>query len=279
MEIPRVFASSEHAAEARLNFLLKKDVLYLRRKGSGALAALGFAPRDSFVMEVVAWILTVCVRTRESAVVAVFIGTQVEPPQASTINASTEARVHSRDLYEQLTTHHDTRFLAVLIFMSFFFSVSARTGEECHKVADYPDVGQRAVESDEIQKMVVWDYAVSAIALAVKVRPAVCFLDHDINLRVHQIHRDNLPPLRPIYARHFLAMAPHEMSFDDLEVTHPCRSPIIPLISRSFLSAICLSVSRMISECQPHRRSWTNFTSRFQLCDNCFTFHTHGKMC
>ncbi|KAI9450384.1 hypothetical protein BJY52DRAFT_179431 [Lactarius psammicola] len=49
--------------------------------------------------------------------------------------------------------------------------------------------------------MVVWDYAVAAIALAVK------------------IHRDNLPPLRPIYARHFLVMAPHEMSFDDLEIS------------------------------------------------------------
>ncbi|KAH8993707.1 hypothetical protein EDB92DRAFT_1777869, partial [Lactarius akahatsu] len=48
---------------------------------------------------------------------------------------------------------------------------------------------------------VIWDYAVAAIALAVK------------------IHRDNLPPLKPIYARHFLAMAPHEMTFDDLEIS------------------------------------------------------------
>ncbi|KAI0251699.1 hypothetical protein BJV78DRAFT_1125880 [Lactifluus subvellereus] len=48
--------------------------------------------------------------------------------------------------------------------------------------------------------MVVWDYAVAAIALAVK------------------IHRDFLPPLKPIYARHFLALAPHDMCFDDLEL-------------------------------------------------------------
>ncbi|KAI0300027.1 hypothetical protein B0F90DRAFT_1572247, partial [Multifurca ochricompacta] len=47
---------------------------------------------------------------------------------------------------------------------------------------------------------VVWDYAIAAIALAVK------------------IHRDYLPPLKPIYARHFLALAPHEMYFDDLEL-------------------------------------------------------------
>ena len=59
IEIPHVFASSEDAAEARLKSLLKKDVLYLRRKCSGALAALDFAPRDSFVFEVIAWILMV----------------------------------------------------------------------------------------------------------------------------------------------------------------------------------------------------------------------------
>lgn len=39
--------------------LLKKDVFHLRRKSSGALAALDFAPRDSFILEVITWILTV----------------------------------------------------------------------------------------------------------------------------------------------------------------------------------------------------------------------------
>jgi hypothetical protein len=96
------------------------------------------------------------------------IETQVEPPQGSTITVSKEERVHSRDLREQLTTHHDTRFFAALIFISFFFSVSARTVKESPEVADYPDVYQQE-ESDESQKMVVWDYAVAAIALAVKV--------------------------------------------------------------------------------------------------------------
>lgn len=93
---------------------------------------------------------------------------QVEPPQGSTITVSTEESVHSRDLREQLTTHHDTRFFAALIFISFFFPVSARPGEERPKVADYADVDQLE-ESDEAQKMVVWDYAVAAITLAVKV--------------------------------------------------------------------------------------------------------------
>ncbi|KAI9439117.1 hypothetical protein H4582DRAFT_2142468 [Lactarius indigo] len=178
--IPRVSASSEDAAEARLKFLLRKDVLYLQRKCSGVLVALSFAPRDSFIMEVIAWILT------------------VEPSQGSTMTVSAEERVHSRDLHDQLTTYQDTRFLAALIFISFFFPASAIPGEENPEVADHPDVNQRE-EFDDSRKMIVWDYAVAAIALA--------------------FHRDNLPPLKPIYARHFLVMAPHEMSFDDLEIS------------------------------------------------------------
>ncbi len=63
-ETPRVFAGSDEAAEARLKLLLEKDVLYLRRKGSGTLAALDFSPRDNFIMGVIAWILTVCTYVR-----------------------------------------------------------------------------------------------------------------------------------------------------------------------------------------------------------------------
>ncbi|KAH9956011.1 hypothetical protein BC827DRAFT_1140235 [Russula dissimulans] len=48
--------------------------------------------------------------------------------------------------------------------------------------------------------MVIWDYAVAAIALAVK------------------MHRDVYPPLKPIFACHFLTMTHHEMSPEDLEL-------------------------------------------------------------
>jgi hypothetical protein len=96
------------------------------------------------------------------------IETQVEPPQGSAITASGEQRVYSRDLHEQLTTHHDTRFLAALIFLSFFFSVSERPGEESIKVVYPPDMVQQE-EYDDSRKLVVWDYAVAAITLAVKV--------------------------------------------------------------------------------------------------------------
>ena len=110
-------------------------------------------------------------RTHESIVGAVslcFIETQVEPPQGSAIATSAEQRAYSQDLHEQLTTHHDTRFLAALIFISFFFSVSPRLGEEGLKVANPPDLDQCEVPDDS-RKMIVWDYAVAGIALAVKV--------------------------------------------------------------------------------------------------------------
>ena len=61
--IPRMYASSEVAAEARLRFLLEKEVRYRQKEGPGALLALNLAPRHSFVMDVMKWILTVCTCT------------------------------------------------------------------------------------------------------------------------------------------------------------------------------------------------------------------------
>ncbi|KAI0357823.1 hypothetical protein OH77DRAFT_1362256, partial [Trametes cingulata] len=46
---------------------------------------------------------------------------------------------------------------------------------------------------------VVWDIAVACLAISVK------------------FHRDVLPPLDVIYAHEFLDVAPHELTFDDLE--------------------------------------------------------------
>ena len=33
-----------------------------------------------------------------------------------------------------------------------------------------------------------------------------------------QINRDTLPPLLPVYTRHYLVLAPHDMCYEDLEV-------------------------------------------------------------
>lgn len=71
--------------------------------------------------------------------------------------------MHSHDLHEQLTVHHDSRFLAALIFSLFFF-VQARESKLSREV-DQPDM-RKALKGD---KNIIWDYAVAAIALAVKV--------------------------------------------------------------------------------------------------------------
>jgi len=75
-------------------------------------------------------------------------------------------RAHSYDLHEQLTVYHDSRFLAALIFSSFF--VPARRDSETLVELDQSDARHfQELEKDE--DVVIWDYAVAAIALAVKV--------------------------------------------------------------------------------------------------------------
>ena len=90
---------------------------------------------------------------------------QVEPPSPSTPSWAKQ-KFHSRDLHEQLTVHHDSRFLAALIFTSFFFT--GLTGGEFLGEGCNPAVKHGKGLKDP-EKMVVWDYAVAAIALAVKV--------------------------------------------------------------------------------------------------------------
>ncbi len=84
-------------------------------------------------------------------------------PTASSIRE----RAHSYDLHEQLTVHHDSRFLAAFIFSSFFF-VPTRGDLKAPLVLDQSDT-RHFQEPEEYEDMVVWDYAVAAIALAVKV--------------------------------------------------------------------------------------------------------------
>ncbi|KAK0439500.1 uncharacterized protein EV420DRAFT_1170711 [Desarmillaria tabescens] len=89
------------------------------------------------------------------------------------------------DLHDQLTTvstSRETRFHAAYLFLLFFFRSSGTEGKEWDGFED-----------------MVWDMAVGAIAVSVK------------------YHRDFLPPLLPVYASSFQALAPHEMGFEELE--------------------------------------------------------------
>jgi hypothetical protein len=67
-------------------------------------------------------------------------------------------------LHEQLTVNHDSRFLAVYIFSLFLF-IPARGDSKTPLEQDQSDTK----ELKEGKDTVIWDYAVAAIALAVKV--------------------------------------------------------------------------------------------------------------
>jgi hypothetical protein len=82
----------------------------------------------------------------------------------------------------------------------------------------------RQEQLGEGMKRLIWDLAVASIALSVKVC-SICVAPvlEFIITRSFQVHRDTLPPLSPVYARHYLALAPHNMSREDLEVARCTR--------------------------------------------------------
>ncbi|TFY79720.1 hypothetical protein EWM64_g4290 [Hericium alpestre] len=116
--------------------------------------------------------------------------------------------IYSKDLYQQLLQHPDTRFLAAYIFGRYFLACKggdsgctipdSSASPSAHNVKPVTDARRRA-DLEDGERRLVWDFALAAVALSVKVQ------------------RDFLPPLCPIYIRDFLVLAPHEMSHDDLE--------------------------------------------------------------
>lgn len=81
----------------------------------------------------------------------------------SPIALSIRGRAHSYDLHEQLTIHYDTRFLAALIFS--LFSFAPARGDSKNSLKSEMRHFRELEEDDKV----IWDYAVAAIALAVKV--------------------------------------------------------------------------------------------------------------
>ncbi|KAI0044865.1 hypothetical protein FA95DRAFT_1561773 [Auriscalpium vulgare] len=100
--------------------------------------------------------------------------------------SSKKTPVYSGDLYRVLMRHPDTRFLAAYFFGRFLLLVAKH---------DTPDAGldpTAQAELDEGRRIIVWDFAVAAIALSVKLQ---C---------------DTLPPFRPVFARDFMVLIPHD---------------------------------------------------------------------
>lgn len=94
------------------------------------------------------------------------------------------------------------------------------------------------------------------------------------------MHRDSHAPLRPIFGNHFLALACHEMSFEDLEVCKLGREfTHRSLTSFSGPSAIYFNTSRITSACQLLKCSLTNCPSRFLRYSIRLNLTMSGKMC
>ena len=160
--------------------------------------------------------------------------------------------------YDQLATSPETRFQAVVLFLACLKQtvkesnwgefvderirkrlVADEAKEDVTGVGDQagPATGRQISAPDEEYnyeadlaeyeaeelvdglRLIVWDTAVGALALSVKVgvnEPACGFWCANSRL---QFHRDNLPPLLPIYADEFTAVAPHEMDYQTFEVS------------------------------------------------------------
>ena len=126
-----------------------------------------------------------------------------------TVGSSTEM-VHN--LLNQLQTSQETRFHACWMFLRYFYLVmSPGTFKSTERVSPWPNDLNSDLPSKlerEGRELVTLDISVACLSLSVK------------------YHRDFLDPLLPVYAQEFLALSPHGMSYDDLEVTCSLIYPV-----------------------------------------------------
>ena len=134
---------------------------------------------EEFRSEVIRWIFRVSPSSQRIG--RRLIVTQITPSKKHSVS----------QLRNQLRKSPETRFHAVLLFTRYF----RRTGE-CMPIAGKNETP--LIKRGRLR--IVWDVAISCLALSVK------------------FHRDFLNPLTPIYSRDFLVIAPHPMSHDDFEV-------------------------------------------------------------
>lgn len=114
------------------------------------------------------------------------------------------------NLYEQLQTSCETRFHACWMFLRYFdltMAPDTYLGLRSSSCSPSRSVSLNSQTSTctehEGRELLVWDIAVACLSLSVK------------------LHRDFLDPLLPVYSHEYLALSPHRISYDDLEV---CRS-------------------------------------------------------
>ena len=94
------------------------------------------------------------------------------------------------------------------------------------------------------------------------------------------MHRDGHAPLKPIFGNHFLALACHEMSFEDLEVRKLGRGfTHRSLTSFSGPSAVYFYIFRITSACRLPKCSLTSYLSRSLRYGMRWNLSMSGKMC
>ena len=116
---------------------------------------------------------------------------------SATIGGSPQA-VHN--LLDQLQTSHETRFHACWMFLRYFYLSSESFRFPKH--VSLFDTNYSTELEREGRELFTLDVSVACLSLSVK------------------FHRDFLDPLLPVYAHEYLALSPHRMSYDDLEVVY-----------------------------------------------------------
>ncbi|KAI9056299.1 hypothetical protein FKP32DRAFT_1585806 [Trametes sanguinea] len=100
------------------------------------------------------------------------------------------------DLYDVLSAIPEVRFHAGHLFLRYFWLVGSSSP---HQASDLEDKEETTDDAKTALEVVTWDIAVACLAISIK------------------FHRDVLYPLDIIYTHEYLALAPHDLTFEDLE--------------------------------------------------------------
>ena len=117
------------------------------------------------------------------------------------------------NLHDQLTAIPETRFHAAWLMLRHFHLMSYVSMDDARTEKSEGDCLSEAAGFD----LVLWDCAVACLALSVKVGH-LYFVPSSTDV-VMQFHRDFLEPLIPVLSREYLRLAPHEISYENLEVS------------------------------------------------------------
>ncbi|KAJ7084835.1 hypothetical protein B0H15DRAFT_847779 [Mycena belliarum] len=113
------------------------------------------------------------------------------------------------DLLDQLRTSPETRFHAAYLFLRYFFLLMTNDverkriqGMQNSDTAAKNELPWDPAFPPEGWNLVVWDLCLACLAISVKA------------------HRDVLEPLSPVFSWEFEALAPHDLTYEDLEIGH-----------------------------------------------------------